>query len=378
MIIYLLLIAVLLYCVVLLGSSFVLRSKEVSIKGTEAKSAVSIVVAVRNEEKSILDCIDSLRTQKYFAKQIVISNDDSQDETASLVRSLIEKEQVPSHDLILVDRGQLQLPFGKAGALHNGISNSENPIIVTTDADCTPPPDWVENMTTLAQNEAVGVVAGLTCIRGKRLLDRIQNNDWIYLQSASAALSLLGMPVTAMGNNMAFRKENYDQTGGYPNLPHSVTEDFVLFKSIAETTGKVALVNPNAAFKNYTGGAESWKQIFGQRKRWALGGFAGGPLVWALYAMTSATHWSIIALLLLKPLLGLVALLGKILCDRMLIRTGLSRLKESATDAISFIAFQGWLFFYMSLLPISLLLRPKVNWKGRTLGQDLELDAKSS
>jgi len=358
------------YCCVLLFSAFVLLTKKSAYdKLKSTSSAASIIVAVRNEEKSVLECIRSLQNQDHPATQIVISNDDSSDKTESIVESLIEREHLDQNELHLISRGDQDLPFGKSGALHNGILNSSNPIIITTDADCTPPRDWVGNMAAMAQHESVGVVAGLTCIRGERLLDKIQNYDWVYLQSASSALSLLGFPVTAMGNNMAFSRENYESTGGYPKLPSSVTEDFVLFMSIPRFSGKAAMVIPDSEFKNFTKGAESWKRIFSQRKRWALGGFAGGPLVWALYLMTSLAHWSALALLVLSPLNGLVLLATKLICDLLMTIAGFRRLKEKSPGIISFFVFEAWLFFYMTFLPVSLLINPKISWKGRTFGK---------
>src|SRR5690606_8705269 len=94
---------------------------------------ISIVVAVRNEEKNIASLLESLIKQDYPKHQyeVILVDDHSTDGTIELLKNLSS----PPLNLII-----LQLPVGvtsKKSAISSGINTASGELIVTTDADCT-------------------------------------------------------------------------------------------------------------------------------------------------------------------------------------------------------------------------------------------------
>ncbi len=356
----------------ILWSTFVLATKEVPSlgKSTSPVTQIAVIVAARNEEYSIGECVANLSAQILRADQkleIIIVNDASEDRTKSVVEELLSKRKDHSHGLFLINRAQDDTPPGKAGALHKGILSTSADVIVTTDADCRAPKMWVQNITSAVEHDRVAVVAGLTMvIEGNKTLDRIQRVDWMYLQAASASLALMSQPLTAMGNNMAFRKTDYLEIGGYPELRQSVTEDYVLFEALADQNHRQAFLLAEPQLKNLTEPADDLAHMIRQRKRWTIGGLKGGLRVWTLYAMTSLAHWSSIVLLFLSLKLGLLLLVSKLVIDFMFLSVAFNRMDENSPDLVTFLGFEIWLSSYMTLLPISIILRPNISWKGRS------------
>ncbi len=54
---------------------------------------------------------------------------------------------------------------------------------------------------------------------------------FILLTVGGGAINL-GKPLSAIGNNMSYRKSAYLEVGGYEKIPFSVTEDFQLLMAI--------------------------------------------------------------------------------------------------------------------------------------------------
>ena len=83
---------------------------------------------------------------------------------------------------------------------------------------------------------------------------------------------VLGIPITAVGNNMGVNRKAYDQVGGYQKLPFSITEDYKLFQAICEKgNGKYRqLFQPDCL--SFTLPAKGIEQWLSQRRRWFRGG----------------------------------------------------------------------------------------------------------
>jgi len=79
-----------------------LRSDERGAIDHEQRTFFSIVIAARNEEKTIIDCLNSILNQAYpISKyEILISDDASSDQTVLLVKEFIKNNAFCSIQLI--------------------------------------------------------------------------------------------------------------------------------------------------------------------------------------------------------------------------------------------------------------------------------------
>ncbi|MCL5020996.1 MAG: glycosyltransferase, partial [Bacteroidetes bacterium] len=194
---------------------------------------VTIVVAAKDEEKNLQECIDSLTNLDYPSSslEIIIVNDKSTDSTAAIVDKAASKFPF----LRRVDASESALLRGKTNALSQGIQRASGDFIFLTDADCAVGRNWIKD-TLEYFDEGTGIVAGVTLVsKTTKRIDGIQALDWTFLLTVGAGLATVGRPLACLGNNLAFRRKAYDDVGGYRKIKFSVTEDYALFKAIVKS-----------------------------------------------------------------------------------------------------------------------------------------------
>jgi cellulose synthase/poly-beta-1,6-N-acetylglucosamine synthase-like glycosyltransferase len=325
--------------------------------------AVAVVVAARDEEQHIAQCVDALLAQRYPAEdlEIVVVDDHSRDATAEIVRELAEREA----RITFVEASAVAAQPGKASALAVGIDTTSAEIILTTDADCIPPPEWVSAMVARLRADAVACLGGVTQIAGYDAFARAQGLDWLLGFSVAGALSELGYPLTAMGNNMAFRRLDYQAVGGYRRFAPSPTEDYALFKALDERPGGARLlVAPELI--THTRPARTLRRFVSQRRRWARGGMSAPIRVYALYATIWLAHAAPLLTLTVSPAAALAGVLLKVAADGLILNRASSRL-GLRTDWSALPLLESLLWLYVVLVPITLVVSPALSWKGRKI-----------
>jgi cellulose synthase/poly-beta-1,6-N-acetylglucosamine synthase-like glycosyltransferase len=231
---------------------------------------VSILIAARNEEANISVCLNALINQDYPNEKIEIwvGNDQSEDGTAAIIQSFVQG--YPNIDVLEID-APLKHLRGKANVLAQLANKAKGDYLFITDADVIVEPTWITSMLTYFTG-SVGVITGVTAVEGESLFAKLQNAEWLYYTAHGHNNAQSGRPVTAMGNNMAVSGEAYFKTGGYENIPFSITEDFELFRNIL----KIGFTFKTAFEHNvlgYTKPHPSFKGLLHQRKRWFTGAF---------------------------------------------------------------------------------------------------------
>jgi len=118
---------------------------------------VSVLIPMRNEEKNAQNCLTSLRNQLYKNYEILVLNDNSTDNTATIL------EQIAKEDSrIKVFNGE-PLPedwYGKPFALHQLSSHAKGSILLFTDADTEHNPASISWAVTNMQNLKVDMISG--------------------------------------------------------------------------------------------------------------------------------------------------------------------------------------------------------------------------
>lgn len=97
---------------------------------------ISVIVPAYNAEKTLPACLDALQNQTVPRHQyeIIVVDDGSTDTTAQVARSS-------------VDRLICQENAGPAAARNRGARAAQGDLLLFTDADCAPAPDWIERLT---------------------------------------------------------------------------------------------------------------------------------------------------------------------------------------------------------------------------------------
>ena len=197
---------------------------------------VSIIVASRNEESVIINLLDSLTKIKYPEEkyEVILIDDDSSDNTYSIMNNYAKK--LSNWKVLQHKKNETSLR-GKKGALTLGIQNSKGDIILTTDADCIVPPNWVKSMVSCFKDE-VGMVLGHSPVeKRKGFFNILQRFDSLCEASAAAASTYFNKPCHSNGRNLAFRKKAFNEVGGYNKISQVGTgDDFFLSQLLRKST----------------------------------------------------------------------------------------------------------------------------------------------
>ena len=195
---------------------------------------VSIIIPARNEEQNIGRCLDSLLQQTLQAAQmeIIVVDDGSSDNTASIVRTYAEKNVKL---LQLSDEAG-----GKKAALTKGIASATHSIIVTTDADCIYPNNWLNTLLCYrAEHDAVFVAAPVKYAKEKSFFEKFQSLDFLSLQGITAAAVTNKLFNMCNGANLIYTKEAFQQVNGFEGIDHIPTgDDMLLMEKISEVYPK--------------------------------------------------------------------------------------------------------------------------------------------
>jgi len=153
---------------------------------------VSVVIPALNEEAAIEECLRAVRAQTLPVELIVVDNG-SEDRTPEIASEYCDK--------VLVMPGASLATLRDAGA-----KASCGDIIVTTDADCVPPPHWLERLVEPFQDPRVVAVGGAFKPLNVNPFSRF------YCWCSSITQGVLGL---FQGANMAYRREAYLRSPGY-------------------------------------------------------------------------------------------------------------------------------------------------------------------
>lgn len=166
---------------------------------------------------------------------------------------------------------EAQLP-GKSNALAQAIEKAHGEVILITDADCIVPNTWVE-FTAKRYSGDVGLIGGMTLQRSNNAFEGMQSLDWTYVLGVASSSAALGYPLGSIGNNLSFRKEAYEQVGGYKKIKFSVTEDYTLVQAILGTRNWDFLYPLDDKILVESRPCPTLKSLIQQKHRWEKGGW---------------------------------------------------------------------------------------------------------
>jgi len=233
---------------------------------TEFQPKVSVVVAARNEEHNLKNCLTSLLSQTYPKNltQLVVVDDRSTDDTPNILKQFNSK-----HDVLTIKISETQNGSSpKKVALNEGIAHANGELIFTTDADCTPPQDWLTQTVPLFQEDIGLVIGPAPFLEEKILWSKLLCLDNFATAFVAAGATGWNIGVTCSGRNLAYRKSVFEQVNGFQKTIHSLSGDDDLFLQTVkkQTDWKINYsLSPNTSV---TSSAEkSFSGYIAQRRR---------------------------------------------------------------------------------------------------------------
>ncbi len=260
------------YCQTLLWIlvGFTRFSKGKDIAGKDL-SGFTVIIPFRNEEDRILPLLESLQNIEYKLDlfEIILVDDASDDNSVELIRQRLGTSNL--NWKILPNERSSGSP--KKDAISVGIKASGKDWIMTTDADCTVPPLWLQRYDRyIGKNQPVMVCGPVSFyhLGTTSLAAHYQMIEGICLQGVTIGGFGFKRPLLCNGANLAYKKEAFEKVAGFTDNSDMASGDdiFLMDKIRKQYRGKVGfLKDPHAIVRTLV--MNNWKAVLQQRIRWA-------------------------------------------------------------------------------------------------------------
>ncbi len=232
---------------------------------TLPQTKISVVIPARNEEATIGHLLQALQQQTYPKElvEIIVVDDHSTDATADIIR------QYPFAKLVRLNTDSIN--SYKKKAIETGIAVATGELIVTTDADCRPPQEWLQTIAAFKENtNAVFVAAPVSINCNSSVLQIFQAVDFMVLQGITGAAVNKKHLSMCNGANLAYERKAFYAVDGFAGIDNIASGDDMLLmhKIVQQYPEHVHYLKSQDAIVS-TQPMKTWKEFFNQRIRWA-------------------------------------------------------------------------------------------------------------
>ncbi|MFN3753112.1 glycosyltransferase family 2 protein [Flavobacterium sp.] len=262
-----LLVYVVLIVQLILGYDKVKSFKRTSI---EPKTAFSIIVPFRNEEKNLPKLLESFSKLNYPYKliEIVMVDDFSTDLSERVcIKWRLDHEFL---DTTLLENLRLS-NSPKKDAIGRAVPIIKHDWIITTDADCIVPQNWLLTLDDYIQKKQPEMIVGAVKYKTKNnWFHQFQQLDLLSLQGTTIGSFGIGKPFMCNGANFAYTKKLFKELDGFNSNDTMASGDdvFLLQKATKNHLDKIHyLKNTESIVK--TKPENDLFDFFMQRVRWA-------------------------------------------------------------------------------------------------------------
>lgn len=258
------------YCsLILLYRYWLQKLKPVTVDPSFKPSvSFTVLIPARNEEKNIAACLHSMQQLNYpqALLEIIVIDDFSEDSTAAVVKQFSKVKLVQLKDSITQ-----RINSYKKKAIEIGIQHSTGDYIVTTDADCIVPENWLLNFAwMIEQQQSEFIAAPVTMKEESSFIKLFQSLDFLILQGITAASVGAGFHSMCNGANLCYSKKAFAAVDGFKEVDHIASGDdmLLMYKVQQQFPGKVHYCYSPGSIV-LTDPVETIKDFFRQRIRWA-------------------------------------------------------------------------------------------------------------
>lgn len=272
------------------------------------KKAFSIVVPFRNEAANLPRLLSSVAQLEYPRElfEVLLVNDASEDTSEEICAAFINAH--PDLNIKILQNSR-RSGSPKKDAINTAVMAAANEMIITTDADCELPGQWLLEFSAILTETGAQMVAGpvkLVPNRGSKMsfLELFQEMDFFSLQAATIGGFGANIPFLCNGANLCYTKEAFLKVEDFSGNNHVASgDDIFLLEKFQKSGFKMTFLKSNKAVVQ-TYPQPNLFSLLNQRLRWA--------------AKTSSTGNSVgklIGLLVLFMNLGLLVGLAQFFFD---------------------------------------------------------------
>ena len=275
------LISILFYSYIICILAFIIgydKIKEFKKTSSSEKTTFSVIIPFRNEAKNLPQILKSISQLNYSNElvEFIFVDDDSTDNSVEIINSHFERNgEILSLDSarpdICVLKNTRTSNSPKKDAISTALKRSKNNWIITTDADCLLPENWLKTIDTFIQhNNCNMIVAPVSYVVDSTFLHQFQELDFMSLQATTTASFGLGVPFLSNGANLAYKKDVFEKVEGFEgnNSIASGDDVFLLEKFLQFDKKSVQFIkSKNVIVKTFP--VNSFSDLIEQRVRWA-------------------------------------------------------------------------------------------------------------
>ncbi len=236
-------------------------------KSLSEEPHVAIIIPAYNEEKTILQTLQSVEALQYphDKLEILVVNDGSTDRTEERVREFIKSKR---HFRLISQPNQ-----GKAAALNRGLQEITAPFFACLDADSYVDPDTLRKMLSQYSEsndpQLAVITPAMKVHEPGNILQKIQWLEYIVIILFARLASHLDSLYVAPGPFSLYRTEIIRKIGGFDEK--NITEDQEIAYRLQQHHYRI-----KHCFNGYvyTTAPATLKPFYRQRRRWYLGGLA--------------------------------------------------------------------------------------------------------
>ncbi len=246
------------------------KIKTFHLQNTTPKTHFSVVVPFRNEAENLPRLLQSIEELNYPLElfEIILVDDASSDGSERIVYQWRMNHGL-YHVTLLENIRRSGSP--KKDAIARAIPIALGSWILTTDADCSLPKEWLSTLDAYIQKQEPEMIAAPVMYEKARgFLGHFQQLDLASLQAVTIGSFGFGLPFMANAANLGYTKKLYYDLGGFEGSLHQPGGDdvFLLQKAAQKFPEKVHYLKAKQAIVK-TQTEKSWRKLLSQRIRWA-------------------------------------------------------------------------------------------------------------
>lgn len=230
---------------------------------SDYKPFVSVLIPSHNEESVISDTIANILTLDYPNYEIIVIDDRSEDNTASVIKDLEKRYE----KVTAIIRDKNAFP-GKSAVLNEAMAYAKGEAILVFDSDARIEKDFLSKLVTALEPEDVGAVQARKVIMNaeQNFLTRCQNNEYALDTHFQVGRDAVKGAVELRGNGELIKRTALADIGGWNN--YTITDDLDMSTRL-QIKGWDVRFCPNVCV--YEEGVVALFPLIKQRRRWIEG-----------------------------------------------------------------------------------------------------------
>jgi cellulose synthase/poly-beta-1,6-N-acetylglucosamine synthase-like glycosyltransferase len=238
---------------------------------SKLNTQISIIIPARNEEENIGHCLQSIIEQSYpkHLFEVLVVDDHSTDNTAAIIESFA------AHNVKLISLKDYlsanEINSYKKKAIEISIQQSNGELIVTSDADCIFPKNWLTTIASFYESKRPAfIVMPVFISYGKKMIEVFQSLDFMTLQGITGASVHKKFHSMCNGANLAYTKAAFTAVNGFKGIDNIASGDDMLLmhKIYNQFPNNIEYLKSQEVIVK-TNPVSTIQQFFNQRIRWA-------------------------------------------------------------------------------------------------------------